>query len=51
MNIKIIKINKKEFELEDGRIYQHLIQLEKPISIKQFQSIYDYWQQIIKEEN
>ena len=48
--MRVIRITKTEFELEDGRVYQHLFPLEKIPPIKQFQSIYDRWKQIIKQE-
>ncbi len=48
--MKVTRVTKTEFELEDGRIYQHLLPLEKVPSLKQFQSIYDHWEQIVKQE-
>lgn len=48
--MRVVRITKTEFELEDGRVYQHLLPLEKIPSIKQFQSIYDRWEQIIKQK-
>lgn len=48
--MKVTRVTKTEFELEDGRIYQHLLPLEKVPALKQFQSIYDCWEQIVKQE-
>lgn len=48
--MKVTRVTKTEFELEDGRVYQHLLPLKKVPSIKQFQAIYGRWEQIIKIE-
>jgi len=48
--MKIIKVTKTEFELEDGRVYEHPIELEIVPSIKEFQKIYNDWEEIIKEQ-
>ena len=50
MDMRVTRVTKTEFELEDGRVYQHLLPLEKVPSVKQFQSIYDRWEQIITTE-
>ena len=47
--VKVIRVTKKEFELEDGRIYQHPIELDYTPTIKEFQEIYDKWYSIMKE--
>ena len=39
--MKITKVTKTEFELEDGRIFEHPIELDKDITIEEFQKIYD----------
>jgi len=41
--VKIIRVTKTEFELEDGRIYEHLVELEEIPSLEEFQEIYDEW--------
>lgn len=46
--VKIIRIDKKEFELEDGRVFQHPVELETVPSLEEFQKIYDQWFRTIK---
>lgn len=41
--MKVIKVTETEFELEDGRIYEHPIELEEVPSVEEFQKIYDEW--------
>jgi hypothetical protein len=36
-------VTKTEFELEDGRVYDHPIELEDVPSLEGFQSLYDEW--------
>jgi len=48
--MKIKKVTKTEFVLEDGRVYQHPVPLDKVLPLQQFQQIYDHWEHIIKDE-
>ena len=48
--MKVIRIDKKEFELEDGRVFQHPVELESVPSLAEFQKIYDQWFKTIKGE-
>lgn len=41
--MKVVRVTKTEFELEDGRVYEHPIELEEVPSIEEFQKIYDSW--------
>lgn len=41
--MKVVRVTKTEFELEDGRVFPHFIELEKVPTLKQFQNIYDEW--------
>lgn len=41
--VKVVKVTKTEFELEDGRVYEHPIELDEVPTIKEFQEIYDEW--------
>ena len=36
--MRIVRVTTTDFELEDGRIYQHPVPLEKAPSLKQFQA-------------
>jgi len=46
---KIIRVDEKEFELEDGAIYPHPIELEEVPSIEEFQKVYNCWGTIFNE--
>jgi len=37
----VIRITKEEFELDDGRIFPHVIELDEVPTIEEFQKIYD----------
>lgn len=41
--MKVVRVTKIEFELEDGRIYDHPVELEVVPSLEDFQTIYDEW--------
>jgi hypothetical protein len=41
--MKVVRVTKTEFELEDGRVYEHPVELEEVSSIEEFQKIYDTW--------
>jgi len=41
--MKVVRVTKTEFELEDGRIYEHFVELEDVPTPADFQFIYDGW--------
>ena len=47
--MKVIRVTKTEFELEDGRIIPHFVELDKKPTLKQFQKIYDEWADKLNE--
>lgn len=42
-SMKVVRVTKTEFELEDGRVYDHPVELEDVPSLEDFQSLYDEW--------
>lgn len=42
-SMKVIRVTKTEFELEDGRVYDHPVELEDIPSLEDFQEVYDEW--------
>jgi predicted CoA-binding protein len=42
---KVIRVNKKEFELDNGDVYPHTFELDENISIEEFQKLLDQSQQ------
>lgn len=49
MSMKVIRVTKTEFELEDGRIYDHPVELDKVPSLVEFQAVYDEWVEKFQE--
>ncbi len=45
--VKVVRVTKTEFELEDGRVYQHPVELDYVPTVEEFQAIYDKWQAIL----
>ena len=41
--MKVVRVTKTEFELEDGRVYDHPVELDSVPTLEDFQSVYDEW--------
>ena len=41
--MRVVRVTKTEFELADGRVYDHPIELEDVPSLEEFQAVYDEW--------
>jgi hypothetical protein len=39
--LKVVKVTKTEFVLENGDVFPHMVELDKVPSIEEFQKIYD----------
>lgn len=37
----VVRVTKEEFELDDGRIFPHVVELDEIPTVKEFQKIYD----------
>jgi len=46
----VVRVTETEFELEDGRIYQHPITFDDIPTVEEFQDIYDHWYTIFSRE-
>ena len=46
----VVRVTEAEFELEDGRIYPHLVVLDDVPTVEEFQSIYDHWFAVFNQE-
>jgi predicted transcriptional regulator len=40
-NMKVIRVSKTEYELENGDVYPHLFELEDDITVEEFQELLD----------
>lgn len=47
--MKVVRVTKTEFELEDGRVYDHPVELDSVPSLEDFQSVYDEWARKFQE--
>ena len=47
--MKVVRVTKTEFELEDGSIYEHPVELDEVPTIADFQAIYDEWVEKFKD--
>ena len=47
--MKVVRVTKTEFELEDGSIYEHPVELDEVPTIADFQDIYDEWVEKFKD--
>ena len=48
--MKVVRVTKVEFELDDGSVFQHPIELDYIPTVKEFQKIYDGWYKILTEK-
>ena len=39
--IKVVRVDKYEFELEDGRVFEHIEPLDEIPTLEEFQKVYD----------
>lgn len=37
----VVRVIKEEFELDDGRIFPHVVELDEVPTVEEFQKIYD----------
>lgn len=40
---KVIRVTATEFEIDDGRVFEHLVELDEVPTTEEFQAIYDQW--------
>ena len=48
MKKKVVRVTATEFELEDGRVYTHVIPLNPVPTVEEFQVFYDLWSDRLK---
>lgn len=46
--MRILRVSKTEFELEDGRAFPIIPPLEKDMSVEEFQKHYDYATEVVR---
>jgi hypothetical protein len=45
----VVRITKDEFELDDGRIFPHMVELDEVPTIEEFQKTYDKVRETYKD--
>jgi hypothetical protein len=45
----VVRVTKTEFELDDGRIFPHPVELDEVPSVEEFQKIYDKSRKLVQE--
>lgn len=48
---KVVRVDRTEFELSDGRVYPHVVELDETPTLEEFQEIYDRWHSLIDPEH
>lgn len=48
-NKMVVRVTSTEFELNDGRVFEHPIPLEEVPTLEEFQQIYDRWSRVFSE--
>ena len=44
----VVRVTKTEFELDDGRIFPHPVELDEVPTVEEFQKIYDKSRKLVK---
>lgn len=50
-NPKVVRVTRTEFELSDGRVYQHVVELDEVPTLEEFQEFYDHWQKLLMPDD
>jgi len=45
----VVRVTKTEFELDDGRVFPHPVELDEVPSVEEFQKIYNKSRKLIKD--
>ena len=51
--VYVVRVTATEFELSDGRVYEHPVQLESDEipTLEEFQEYYDYWKHLLSPDD
>ena len=47
---KVVRVTRTEFELSDGQVFQHVVELDEVPTVEEFQEFYDHWRALIDPE-
>lgn len=46
--LKVVRVTRTEFELSDGRVYEHPAPLGYDPNVADFQKVYDHWKDVLE---
>jgi len=49
--VTVVRVTRKEFELSNGEIYEHPIELDETPTLSEFKKYYHYWKKILSKDN
>jgi len=49
--VTVVRVTRKEFELSNGDIYEHPIELDETPTLSEFKKYYHYWKKILSKDN
>lgn len=47
---KVVRVTRTEFELDNGVIYPHVVELDEDLTAEEFQAIYAHWTKVLRSE-
>jgi len=51
MKTKVVRVTATEFELSDGRVFQHVLPLDPVPTTEEFQKHYDRWSNLLRNDD
>lgn len=48
---KVVSVTRTEFELSDGQVLQHIVELDEVPKVEEFQEFYDHWRALINHRH
>lgn len=48
---KVVRVTRTEFELSDGQVFQHVVELDEVPTVEEFQEFYDRWRTLIEPKH
>ena len=49
--VTVVRVNRSEFELSNGEVFEHPIELDETPTLKEFKKYYHYWKDILSKDN
>ena len=49
--VTVVRVTRKEFELSNGEVHMHPIELDDTPTLSEFKQYYHYWKKILSKDN